>query len=63
MRLTDELLEIVHGTENRIDVGEITDVIAMIYHGWAINGTDPDCFNSQLIEIVQTTCQTCENKN
>ena len=50
----DERFEIVQGSEGRIDVLEVCDVVAEVLHRTLVNRRKPDRLNAELGKVGKT---------
>src|SRR5262245_34761331 len=53
MRLGQKCIEITQGTEDRIDVGVIADIVAEIGHWRRIDRRNPDGVHAEPLQIVE----------
>ena len=60
MNIGDELIEVVHGSENRINILVITDVVTVISLWRSIDRRKPQDINSQLFQIAQSRADSLE---
>ena len=54
VNIGDELIKILHGSENRIDILVVTDVVTVIGLWRSIDRRKPQDINTQLFQISQS---------
>ena len=53
MRLTEQLVKVLHRAEFRSDGAVIADVVSAVHAGILVNGVEPDDIRAQLMDVIE----------
>lgn len=63
VHLSQEVVKVLHGSEERVDGPEIFHIIAEVPHGRAVERTDRHGLDVQVLEVIQLLLNTCQTRD
>ena len=58
-----QLIEVLHGSKEGVDGSEVLHVIAKVFHGGAVEGTDPNRLDVQELKVIQLLLDSCRSRD
>ena len=53
MHGSEEVIKVLHGAKEWIDVSKVFHIIAKVFHGRLVERTDPDGLDVQVLKVIQ----------